>query len=189
MSVAGVICYICFFFSSRRRHTRCLSDWSSDVCSSDLQQLRAVPANVQLDSGRDFQRVVLLAEQPGNVLQQLDDGIAGSIADPAVAALEPVPHGVVVRPLRDGETALVLLWNGRELRVPVVVRNAAQQPPTSFRNEIVPALTAAGCNAGSCHGAASGKNGFLLSLFGYDPARDHRMLTRDLRGRRLDFLS
>src|SRR5258705_4116406 len=25
-----------FFFSSRRRHTRCLSDWSSDVCSSDL---------------------------------------------------------------------------------------------------------------------------------------------------------
>src|SRR5438045_8726304 len=28
-----------FFFSSRRRHTRCLSDWSSDVCSSDLQNL------------------------------------------------------------------------------------------------------------------------------------------------------
>src|SRR5438045_9125976 len=27
-----------FFFSSRRRHTRCLSDWSSDVCSSDLRQ-------------------------------------------------------------------------------------------------------------------------------------------------------
>src|SRR5205814_3315170 len=26
----------CFFFSSRRRHTRCLSDWSSDVCYSDL---------------------------------------------------------------------------------------------------------------------------------------------------------
>src|SRR5262245_62615105 len=28
--------YVFFFFSSRRRHTRCLSDWSSDVCSSDL---------------------------------------------------------------------------------------------------------------------------------------------------------
>src|SRR5256884_6539072 len=26
----------CFFFSSRRRHTRCSRDWSSDVCSSDL---------------------------------------------------------------------------------------------------------------------------------------------------------
>src|SRR5437899_9250238 len=32
-----MICYFLFFFSSRRRHTRCLSDWSSDVCSSDLE--------------------------------------------------------------------------------------------------------------------------------------------------------
>src|SRR5262245_64322127 len=31
---------LCFFFSSRRRHTRCLSDWSSDVCSSDLTIFR-----------------------------------------------------------------------------------------------------------------------------------------------------
>src|SRR5262245_65467583 len=30
------LCSFFFFFSSRRRHTRCLSDWSSDVCSSDL---------------------------------------------------------------------------------------------------------------------------------------------------------
>src|SRR5436853_128320 len=30
----------CFFFSSRRRHTRCLSDWSSDVCSSDLEAVQ-----------------------------------------------------------------------------------------------------------------------------------------------------
>src|SRR5262245_7082171 len=30
------MCFCFFFFSSRRRHTRCLSDWSSDVCSSDL---------------------------------------------------------------------------------------------------------------------------------------------------------
>src|SRR5262245_63261213 len=33
--ISYVICFG-FFFSSRRRHTRCLSDWSSDVCSSDL---------------------------------------------------------------------------------------------------------------------------------------------------------
>src|SRR5262245_66435623 len=30
------MCSLVFFCSSRRRHTRCLSDWSSDVCSSDL---------------------------------------------------------------------------------------------------------------------------------------------------------
>src|SRR5262249_57395377 len=31
-----VSCFVFFFFSSRRRHTRLVSDWSSDVCSSDL---------------------------------------------------------------------------------------------------------------------------------------------------------
>src|SRR5258705_8992563 len=36
--MAGWFCFV-FFFSSRRRHTRCLSDWSSDVCSSDLNPL------------------------------------------------------------------------------------------------------------------------------------------------------
>src|SRR5258705_12267194 len=41
-----------FFFSSRRRHTRCLSDWSSDVCSSDLPgafQIRPAFATAQTD--------------------------------------------------------------------------------------------------------------------------------------------
>src|SRR5256884_1620674 len=39
-SAAGEACtLIFFFFSSRRRHTRCSRDWSSDVCSSDLQGL------------------------------------------------------------------------------------------------------------------------------------------------------
>src|SRR5258705_7573089 len=40
MTVSGLISsfLFAFFFSSRRRHTSCLSDWSSDVCSSDLWQ-------------------------------------------------------------------------------------------------------------------------------------------------------
>src|SRR5262249_56829689 len=37
-----------FFFSSRRRHTRLVSDWSSDVCSSDLARVRHVTAAVAL---------------------------------------------------------------------------------------------------------------------------------------------
>src|SRR5258705_3371425 len=35
-----------FFFSSRRRHTRCLSDWSSDVCSSDLRLMTNNPKKI-----------------------------------------------------------------------------------------------------------------------------------------------
>src|SRR2546429_7311074 len=37
MHVPGMLTWFLFFFSSRRRHTRCSRDWSSDVCSSDLE--------------------------------------------------------------------------------------------------------------------------------------------------------
>src|SRR5215217_9262780 len=37
----------CFFFSSRRRHTRYWRDWSSDVCSSDLEVLAALPEEMR----------------------------------------------------------------------------------------------------------------------------------------------
>src|ERR1019366_9626946 len=38
-STVILCCLLVFFFSSRRRHTRLVSDWSSDVCSSDLSSI------------------------------------------------------------------------------------------------------------------------------------------------------
>ena len=51
---------------------------------------------------------------------------------------------------------------------------------------MMPTMSKMGCNAGTCHGAANGKNGFKLSLRGYDPLFDHRALTDDLAGRRFN---
>ncbi|MFQ5930685.1 MAG: hypothetical protein ACE5MK_13415, partial [Acidobacteriota bacterium] len=55
----------------------------------------------------------------------------------------------------------------------------------SFRNDVLPVLTKAGCNSGSCHGALAGKNGFKLSLRAYDPETDYEVLTRQALGRRV----
>ncbi len=60
---------------------------------------------------------------------------------------------------------------------------ADEVPP--FRTGILPVLTKAGCNAGACHGAASGQGGFKLSLLGYDPEEDFERITRELGGRRI----
>src|SRR5260370_236800 len=54
---------LCFFFSSRRRHTRFKCDWSSDVCSSDLPRIRAL----------DVPWFIYVADEPGNV-QGTDPG-------------------------------------------------------------------------------------------------------------------
>src|SRR5690554_8158757 len=45
--------FFCFFFSSRRRHTRCGRDWSSDVCSSDLVSKPEPPPGSQICLGFD----------------------------------------------------------------------------------------------------------------------------------------
>jgi hypothetical protein len=56
----------------------------------------------------------------------------------------------------------------------------------SFRQNIMPVFFRAGCNVGSCHGAARGKDGFMLSLFGYDPAGDYFRIVNDVAGRRVN---
>jgi hypothetical protein len=59
-------------------------------------------------------------------------------------------------------------------------------PAPHFDTEIVPVLTKAGCNAGACHGAAAGRGGFHLSLFGGDSAADFDAIVHALEGRRVN---
>src|SRR5207249_5560819 len=91
-----------------------------------------------------------------------------------------------VLPRKDGTTTLVVRAGGQTVRVPVTVRNQETAAPVSFRNEVIAALNVGGCNSGACHGTPSGKNGFKLSLRGYDPPADYLQLTHDVFGRRTD---
>jgi len=69
-------------------------------------------------------------------------------------------------------------------RVEAVASDAAATP--TFRNDVLPIISKAGCNSGGCHGALAGKGGFRLSLFGYNPAADHAAITREILGRRIE---
>lgn len=68
----------------------------------------------------------------------------------------------------------------------IAVANFAHAGEVSFRNDVMPTLSKAGCNLGTCHGNARGKGGFQLSLRGQDPDRDFVVLTRDWVGRRMN---
>ena len=63
---------------------------------------------------------------------------------------------------------------------------AADQPKVTFLRDVAPILNKVGCTSGTCHGAAKGKNGFKLSLRGYDPQFDYEALLYDLAGRRFN---
>src|SRR5436190_16805366 len=56
----------------------------------------------------------------------------------------------------------------------------------TFLRDVAPILNKVGCTSGPCHGAAKGKNGFKLSLRGYDPQFDYEALLYDLSGRRFN---
>src|SRR5690606_40241010 len=80
-------CYlVCFFFSSRRRHTRFSRDWSSDVCSSDLYSLitqQPLGGKAQFGGQRFGEMEVWALEAFGaaNILQEIltckSDDVAG----------------------------------------------------------------------------------------------------------------
>ena len=73
------------FYSSRRRHTRYIGDWSSDVCSSDLQQ-KVIPlvlkkqdvmARAQTGSGKSASFVLPILEDRKSVVEGKSVDIGG----------------------------------------------------------------------------------------------------------------
>ncbi|MCF7765870.1 MAG: DUF1553 domain-containing protein [Verrucomicrobia bacterium] len=100
------------------------------------------------------------------------------------AGIVEVRDGVAV-PIGDGETRLTASVNGHAVSVPVRVSGYDRPVDFSFRNNVQPILAKAGCSSGACHGAAAGKNGFMLSLRGYDDHGDFLALTRQAFGRRI----
>jgi len=105
------------------------------------------------------------------------------------APLADISPGGVVSPKQDGTGTLVLDVAGTVGKVPVSVKGMSAEFAANFARDVEPVLSRLGCNAGTCHGAAKGKNGFQLSLRGYDPIVDVRAFTDDLASRRTNIAS
>jgi hypothetical protein len=104
-------------------------------------------------------------------------------ADPAVAKVDAAGY---VSAAGNGSTKIRVIHAAGELTIPVKVSGVgAGGRKVDFRTEVEPLLSKLGCNAGGCHGKASGQNGFKLSLFGFDVDYDYAAITQEARGRRL----
>jgi hypothetical protein len=144
-------------------------------------RIRVVPAAIELSTSRDRQGIVVQAEYPDDSTRDVTSLASASIE----GGVATVADGIVA-PRSDGRGALEVQYEGVEAKVPVEVRRATAVEPVRFRSDVLPVFTKAGCNTGKCHGSASGKDGFRLSLFGYDPEGDQFRLTREVIGRRVN---
>jgi hypothetical protein len=146
-----------------------------------ITKLDITPKAVELKGPFAYTQVVVTATlESGEAID------ATRFAKLEVPAAVTVSANGLVRAAADGTGELKISVGGQTAAVPVKVADFASTAPVSFVKDVQPVLSKLGCNAGTCHGAAQGKNGFKLSLRGYDPIFDHRSLTDDLEGRRFN---
>lgn len=145
-------------------------------------ELRVYPTNINLTTKSDRQSVVVQAVYADGLTRDVTGDASLNLANKALAKVD---KGLLT-PLADGKTDLQIKYAGKEFTLPVLVEQANVERPISFNLDVMPVFMKAGCNSGGCHGSARGKDGFALSLFGYDPDGDYHRLTREMIGRRVN---
>jgi hypothetical protein len=152
------------------------------LADAPLASVQVVPPDINLNTSRGRQSFVVQATYTDGITRDITAEAKATFANPALVRLDRN----IVYPLADGATEMKIEFGGRSLSVPVKVANAKADRPVSFKLDVMPVFMKAGCNQGSCHGAARGKDGFRLSLFGFDADGDHYRLTREINGRRIN---
>lgn len=143
--------------------------------------LRITPASIRLSGKYATQAVCVTAVSRAGEETDVTAKAVLAFAKPWAR----VDAQAIVAPVRDGKTALVARFGGREVRVPVEVQGAAQARELQFTRDIQPILTKTGCNQGACHGRAAGQHGFRLSLLGWDAEGDFAAVAHEAGSRRI----
>ena len=152
----------------------------------DAGTLTVSPSEVTLERPEATQQiVVLLADATGRSLD-ITRKVTIQIDPPGIAVVDD--RGLI-SPLANGAGIIVVQSDDGRTTIPITVRRLDNPVPISFRREVIPILTKAGCNSGGCHGKAEGQNGFKLSIFGFDARADFEALVLEGRGRRVSAAS
>ena len=175
-------CCVSYFSVAAESAGESLSDPKVKSIPVAPVSINVYPPDVNLTTIRDRQSIIVQSVYADGITRDVTDQATFTLTDPALASLERN----VLHPKADGNTEIKVAFGEHQVTLPVMVENSAADPPISFRLDVMPVFMRAGCNTGSCHGAARGKDGFMLSLFGYDPAGDHFRLTRQMPGRRIN---
>ncbi|MEO0416303.1 MAG: DUF1549 domain-containing protein, partial [Verrucomicrobiota bacterium] len=155
-----------------------------DTKGKKIVKIAAYPEDIILETQRDHQSVVVMATYDDDTTQDVTANANFTFADASLVELKKRNH---FTPVKDGQTELtVAVGADHQVKLPVTVKDSAKDRPISFHLDVMPVFMREDCNTGSCHGSARGQDGFMLSLFGYDPNGDHFRLTREMAGRRIN---
>lgn len=154
----------------------------SDEPTEKLVALRAFPPQLVFESSFESAQILVT----GTLESGVDIDKTRALKLVRGADLVEVDEFGLARPIANGSGELEIQIGDLSVTIPVTVSNLEQTYHPSFIRDVQPVLSRIGCNSGACHGSAGGKNGFKLSLRGYDPQADLLALTDDLAGRRFN---
>lgn len=143
--------------------------------------IEVYPPELTLSSIRDSRRVLVTGVTADG--QRIDLSAKSTISTQSPVC--QVDTAGYVAPVAAGEGVITVAAEGQTTEVKVHVA-AADPVAVDFIREVNPILSKVGCNQGTCHGSQAGKNGFKLSLRGYDSVYDYRALVDDISGRRFN---
>jgi hypothetical protein len=144
-------------------------------------ELAILPGDFTLTGPAARQTLLVQETRGGKLFGQVERDLTLTSSDPGVVKID---NGAAV-PVANGQAVVTAAAAGRTAQVKVTVASMDKPFDWSFRNHVQPVLAKFGCSSGACHGAAAGKNGFRLSLRGYDDEGDWKQLTRHAWGRRI----
>jgi hypothetical protein len=147
-------------------------------------RLSLEPAKFELSNPRSTLQLVATGAYDHDRVRDLTADVKFTSSDPKVVRIK----GSMIAPVSDGTAKITAKIGDRQATAEITVRDLDSPSAVSFKNETLPALTKAGCNMGACHGSPSGKNGFRLSLRGFDPPLDILTLRTEYYGRRTNLM-
>lgn len=167
---------ICLAFISELTHSLTLAN---DLAPTAI---KVYPENMQLTTARDRQSVVVQAFYENGLTEDVTEKVAWKVSGESIVKQAKN----VFFPLADGKASLTVTYANLNVTIPIEVKQATESKPISFKSDVMAVFMKSNCNTGSCHGAARGKDGFRLSLFGFDPDGDYHRITREFAGRRIN---
>ena len=154
-----------------------------DAKGKKLATIEVFPPTINLDTKRDKQGLVVQGKFEDDTTVDLTANATFTFADPSLVNIAKRNQFTAAK---DGKTELTVAVADKSVKLPVTVGKATEDRPVSFHLDVMPVFMREGCDTGECHGSARGQDGFMLSLFGYDPNGDHFRLTREMAGRRIN---
>lgn len=150
--------------------------------ADEPESFELFPGTAHLEGSRARQRLIATVVE-GGAFRDVSREVRYASSEPAVAEVDA---SGIVWARQDGTTTVTASLKGFEASVEILVDGTGKTTPVSFRHEVLALFARNGCNSGACHGAPNGKNGFRLSLRGYDPSIDYRTLTGEAFSRRVN---